>query len=271
MRPQPIIFHMLVPVRNKQLQAVFHQIGGIFFLVAVSAGGLAGVVNDPGFGVDGHAIALVTEPGAEVHVLESIDVVLVKQAHFHEYRPPHNHAGGGDDLKKPPFLRQRALRRNALVKMTNAHKRRNAYPQMLHRIPERFTFRIQQQGAGSGNVRPCGKIVQQRLIPAGQRLRIIIEKNEKFPGRHPGPQVGGRAEVQIGCGAVVAKGLPKQRAAKNGAGLRRHIRGAVVHYNDFHVPVFDSGRQGLEAGARQVPLIKHRDNDGGFNRRHPPP
>ena len=44
------------------------------------------MVNDPGFGVDGHAIALVTEPGAEVHVLESIDVVLVKQAHFHEYR-----------------------------------------------------------------------------------------------------------------------------------------------------------------------------------------
>lgn len=66
---------------------------------------------------------------------------------------------------------------NVCIEVPELIKGRYKNAKMLDRMAKRSFFRIDQQWAGSGNIRKIAKIINQRLIAARLSFCIVIQKN----------------------------------------------------------------------------------------------
>ena len=83
-------------------------------------------------------------------------------------------------------------------------------------MSKRFTFRIQQQWAGGGDIRIGGKIIYKRLIPSRKRNSIVVEEDEELSFGQTGPDVGGWPEIQVSRATGVPKGLTEKLFPRKG-------------------------------------------------------
>ena len=127
-------------------------------------------------------------PQAQVHILEAIAEIFVKEAHLHEHLGEDEEAGAGDHMEFPGLVDCGMAPVKIAVEMVNFALLVENHAGMLHQV-----VRVEELGAHHGQIVILCHRFHEGVEPAIGHQGVVVEHDEVVAPGGPGPLVAGLA------------------------------------------------------------------------------